>query len=125
MKIVFDTYAWIEFFEGTKKGRIIEEHLEKDEILTPAIVLLELSYKADKEKWNFKEFLTFIKMNSDIVSFNDEFALSFGEFYNKMKKKIRDISFADVIILHTAKMHGAKVLTGDRHFNKEDCAIIL
>ncbi len=45
MKIVFDTYAWVEFFEGTRKGKIVNEYLENEEVLTPSIVLLELSYR--------------------------------------------------------------------------------
>lgn len=50
MKIIFDTYAWIEYFEGSKKGEIVKKYFEREEILTPLVVLLELSYKADKEK---------------------------------------------------------------------------
>jgi len=49
MAIVFDTYAWIEYFSATKKGEKVKEYLENSEIITPVIVLLELSYKADKE----------------------------------------------------------------------------
>ena len=40
MKIVFDTYAWIEYFEGTKKGEKVEEYLKNNEIITPVIALL-------------------------------------------------------------------------------------
>lgn len=125
MKIIFDTYAWIEYFEGSKKGEIVKKYLEREEILTPLIVLLELSYKADKEKWDFKKLLNFIKIKSEIVGINEEFVLSFGKTYNKMKKKIKGIGFADVIILNTTRLYDAKILTGDKHFSKIDRAIIL
>ena len=62
MKIVFDTYAWIEYLEGTKKGKIVNDYLENDEIITPFIVLLELSYKADKKGWDMNKVLSFIKV---------------------------------------------------------------
>ena len=125
MRIIFDTYAWIEYFEGSKKGEIVKKYFESEEILTPLIVLLELSYKADKEKWDFKKLLNFIKVKSEIVGINEEFVLCFGKVYNKMKKKIKGIGFADVIILNTAILHDAKILTGDKHFSKIDRAIIL
>ncbi len=125
MKIVFDTYAWVEFFEGTRKGKIVNEYLENEEVLTPSIVLLELSYRADQEGWDFKGFFNFIKSNSQVIGLNEEFILSFGEIYNKMKKKVKDISMADVVILHTAALNDAKVLTGDEHFKKTEMAIML
>ena len=85
MKIVFDTYAWIEYFEGTKKGEKVEEYLKNNEIITPAIVLLELSYKADKENWNCKEILNFIKIYSKIVisHYQEDIFFRFLYFWNK------------------------------------------
>ena len=125
MKIVFDTYAWIEFFEGTEKGRTVKKYLMEDRVLTPSIALLELSYKADREGWNFKKHLNFIRLNSEITSINEEFVLTFGRLYNKIKKQVKNISFADIIILHTAILNNAKVLTGDEHIIKTGKAIAL
>ena len=125
MKIVFDTYAWIEYFEGTKKGEKVEEYLKNNEIITPAIVLLELSYKADKEGWNCKEILDFVKLHSKIVGINEEFVLNFGKLYNKTKREIKNIGFADIFVLNTALLDNAKVLTGDPHFSKLNNSIIL
>ncbi len=125
MAIVFDTYAWIEYFNGSEKGKIVGKYLKEDRVLTPLIVLLEISYKADKEGWNLKELIDFIKIKSKIVGINEKFVLSFGKFYNKTKKEVRDISMADVIILHTAIINDAKVLTGDKHFQKTERAIML
>ncbi|MEK6897474.1 MAG: PIN domain-containing protein [Nanoarchaeota archaeon] len=125
MKIVFDTYAWIEYFNGTKKGHIVEKYLNENNVLTPSMVLLELSYKADKEKWDFKKFFSFIKGHSQITGLNENFILSFGGIYNKIKKQIKDIGMADVVVLQTAIINEAKILTGDKHFNKIDSAIML
>lgn len=125
MEIVFDTYAWIEYFNATKKGKIVKEYLENDEIITPVIVLLELSYKADKEEWDFKKYYEFIRHNSRIIGINEGFVFSFGKFYNEVKKRIKKIGITDIIILHTAILNNAKVLTGDPHFSKLKEAIIL
>lgn len=125
MRIVVDTFAWIEYFKGTKKGEKVKEYLKNNEILTPVVVLLELSYKADKENWNYEKFLNFIKHKSKIIEINEEFVLNFGNLYNKTKKKIKGIGFADIIILNTAVLNNAKVLTGDPHFSKLKQGIML
>ncbi len=125
MKIVFDTFAWIEYFKGTKKGSKVKEYLENNEIITPLIVLLELSYKADKEKWNCREILDFIKIHSKVSGISEEFVLNFGKLYNQTKEKIKGIGFADIIILNTALLNNAKILTGDSHFSNINEAIIL
>ncbi|MBU0894153.1 MAG: PIN domain-containing protein [Nanoarchaeota archaeon] len=125
MKIIFDTFAWIEFFEGTKKGKIVKDFLCENEIITPLIVFLELSYKADKEHWNFREIVNYIKHNSEIIGMNENFIFSFGKLYNKVKKNIRGISIVDVVLLHTAMLKNAKVLTGDKHFKGFKEAMIL
>ncbi len=125
MRVVFDTYAWIEFFKGTEKGKAAKKYLMENNVLTPSIALLELSYRADKEGWNFERYLNFIKLNSEIIGISEKFVLTFGELYNKIKKQVRDISFADIIILHTAKLNKAKVLTGDKHFSNIKDTIIL
>ena len=125
MKIIFDTYAWIEYFEGTKKGEKVEEYLKNNEIITPVIALLELSYKADKENWDFKEIFNFIKIHSKISGINEEFVLNFGRLYNKTKKEIKNIGFADIFVLNTALLDNAKVLTGDPHFSKLNNSVIL
>ncbi len=115
MKIVFDTCAWIEYFLGSEHGKIVESHLH-EEVITPFIVLLELSYRADKEGWNFKQYMNFIKIHSRITGVTEEFILKFGQTYNTIKKDVAGIGMADIIVLQTAIEENAKILTGDSHF---------
>lgn len=123
MKIVFDTFAWIEYFKDTNNAGIIEEHMLNNEIITPTIVLLELSYRADQENWDINKHLSFIKLKSEIIGFDDNFVLKFGKIYNNLKRKSRGMGFADIIIYATAILNNAKVLTGDPHFKSLDRAI--
>ena len=125
MKIIFDTYAWIEYFKGSEKGKIVENYLENSEVLTPVIVLLELSYKAESEGWNLKKHLDFIKFKSEVVGINENFVLNFGNIYNNTKKKIKGIGFVDIVILTSALMNEAKILTGDKHFSGMKEAILI
>ena len=125
MAIVFDTYAWIEYFNATKKGIIVKKYLEEEDVITPSIVLLELSYKSEKENWDFSKYLSFIKSNSKIIGVNEKFILTFGKAYNNMKKQVKNIGITDIIVIHAAEMNDAQILTGDEHFEKIDRSIIL
>ncbi len=124
MNVVFDTYAWIEYFLGSEQGKIVESYI-KESIITPFIVLLELSYRADKEGWNFKQYLDFMKVNSKITSVTEEFILKFGQVYNRVKKDVPGIGIADAIVLLTALEENAKILTGDEHFKNLPQVIFL
>jgi|SRR3989344_5547935 len=125
MVTIFDTFTWIEYFTDTKNAEIIEKYIENEDIITPSIVLLELSYKADKEGWDFKKHLDFIKIKSKIAGLNEEFIIKFGKIYNECKKKVRGIGLADIYILATAILNNGKVLTGDKHFESFEQTIFL
>ena|SRR3989344_8735893 len=117
MKLIFDTYAWIEYFIGSKKGEVVKSYFD-NEILTPTLVLMELSYRFDQEGWDFKKFLNFIKSKSTIMGINEDTILEFGKFYNLLKKKEKSISFVDTLIFTLAKLENTKILTGDLHFKE-------
>ena len=60
-----------------------------------------------------------------VAGFNDDFILKFGKVYNEAKRKVKGIGIADCIILTTAILNDAKILTGDNHFLKFKEAIML
>ncbi len=113
--MVFDTYAWIEYFLGSPLGKKVEVYLEdKDnEILTPSIVLLEISCKAAKENWDFKKISDFIKIHSRAIGPGEEVIEKCGELYSDLKKKNKRFGLVDAVILTTALKLDAKVLTDD------------
>lgn len=125
MKIIIDTSAWIEYFLGSKFGEIVNEHLKNDETVTSIVSLLEISYKADKEGWNIKDYLNFIKMKSQIIGIKESSVMDFGKMYNQARKKEKDFGFADAVILSTAKSEKAGILTKDNHFRSFDNVIML
>ena len=115
MRVLFDTYAWVEYFLGTTKGKIVEKILEQNEVLTPVIVLVELSCKAARERWNFNKQLEFIKAKSLILDIGEKVILKTGSIYLKMRLKIKDFGLIDAIILATSMIEMADIVTGDKH----------
>ncbi len=128
-KVLFDTYAWIEYFRGSEEGETVRKYIESGtEILSPTIVLAELSDKyrrTGKEKqWeeNRKEI---VELRSRIVTLSPDSADEAGAVKDEMREKYGDYPLADGMILSIAQEKKCKVLTGDKHMRKSEKAINL
>src|SRR3989344_1284953 len=117
-KYVLDSYAWVEYFIASEKGRKVKEILEarNNEIHTSVITIAEVCGKAKKENADVEEAYRQMLLISKIESITPEIAKEASSLRHEMRKKEENFGLADAIILVTAKTIGAKVLTGDRHF---------
>ncbi|MEM0053965.1 MAG: PIN domain-containing protein [Nitrososphaeria archaeon] len=125
MKIIVDSYAWIELFSGTDKGKIVKEKLsEANEVYTPDIVLAEIARKYYRENFDsntIEERLSKICEISRIVSVDKDIALKAADLDKRLKDtarnlKLREPSLFDAIILAFAETLEANLITGDMHF---------
>jgi len=125
VKIVIDSYAWIELFKGSINGNKVKEVLESaDELYTPDTVLAEVARKyvrEDTAKDVVNARLEQIGANSSIVCLDSKLAYESAKCYlelsdNARKNKFNTPSLFDAIVLATARVLNAKVLTGDQHF---------
>jgi len=113
---VIDSYAWVEYFKGTKKGEMAKEFIESNKSATASITLAELSEKYKRENKDFEQDLQFMLSQTKIVNLSTEIAIKAGEINCENKKKIKDWGMADAIIMATANSLNSKVVTGDEHF---------
>jgi len=125
VRIVVDSYAWIELFIGSRKGSKAREALtEAGEVYTPDFVLAEIARKYLREgmdQQTILERLRKISESSDVTPISLEAALESAKCYFELKEKagkagISDPSLFDAMVLATARVLKAKVITGDRHF---------
>ncbi len=125
MKIVIDSYAWIELFIGSAKGTKIKELLEEaEEIYTPGTVLAEIARKYVRDGIDEKtvdERLQLICSSSNITPIDAETAIESARCYLELAKvakrsKLNAPSLFDAIVLGTSRLLKSKVLTGDEHF---------
>ena len=114
--IIVDTFAWVEYFLGSKKGKIVEEYLNENNLVTPSIVLIELSCKSAKENWNFGKLLSFIKSKSNILGIKESVIEKCGKIYIRERNKKGKCGMNDATIWAIAESINAKILTGDEHF---------
>lgn len=121
MKYVIDSYAWLEYFMGTKVGERVKEIIDNsEEKITPTICLAEVYAKtlkvedqqlAEKQK-------AFIKEKSAIVFLDEMIAVEAAKVLVNNKKEIDGWGMADSIVYETAIVKKADVVTGDEHFRK-------
>jgi len=125
MIVIIDSWAWIEYFSGSKYGQIVREYINSHRIITPNIVLLEISGKYIREGFSEQEIfrrLLFIIKKSDIVNFDYKLAVEAAKCMVELRihaKKLqikKKPGIADGLILALARKIGGKILTGDDHF---------
>src|SRR3989344_868776 len=117
-KFVIDTYAWIEYFNGTKLGEKVKVIIENSEniIYTNIITIAELSSTYTRNLVNFSKEKEVILNLSKIFNIDFKFAEEAGILHAETKKKNKHIGMADIFILLTAKKVSGKVVTGDEDF---------
>jgi predicted nucleic acid-binding protein len=127
VKTVIDTYAWIEIFIGSKSGEKAKEMLQKaEETYTPDVVIAEIARKYLREgmkEQTIRERLTTIEETSEIIPIDKNIAFESAKCYLELMekaktRKLKAPSLFDAIVLATARTLGAKLVTGDEHFEE-------
>jgi len=122
--VVYDTYAWIEYFLGSGKGLKVKALLQKEGGYTPSVVLAEVSRKYLREGFSpeiVRKRLLFIEAMTEIVDITVDIALKAGETYLELlqhssRVKWRTPSLADAIVYSTALLLDTDLVTGDKLF---------
>ena len=117
-KFVVDAYAWIEYLEGSEKGKKFAEIIEanSNELFTSSATLSEVISKFLRAKKDVKIALTAISTLSTVEVINQELAIEAGFIHFEAKKKNKEYGMLDAFVAATAKKLNAKILTGDPHF---------
>ena len=122
---VLDSFAWVEYFLGSKRGEKVKGFIESEKCVTPTIVITELSAKYSNDKTDFTDKLKFMKFNTKVISLTDDIAEHAGKIKTGQRKIKKDFGLADSIIYATALLHNAKIISGDPHFEDIKEAIMI
>ena len=125
-KYVIDAYAWIEYLDGSTKGKKVAALLENnDETYTCALTLGEVVSKVARMGKDAKIAYDVLISNSQILSVDEEISLQAGLVHYEMRKTSKDFGLADAYILATARKLKSKIVTGDPHFKGLKDAIMV
>jgi predicted nucleic acid-binding protein len=116
---LLDTWAWIEFYIGSEKGKEIYRKIEEEECYTSIISLAEMSdnynsgnLKSDN-KWS--EIRGFVESKTKIINLTPEICRNAGKIKQEEREKFPDFGLMDAIILATFRKNDLRVITGDKH----------
>lgn len=125
MKIVIDTYAWIELFIGSETGNKVKELMEDaEEVYTPCTVLAETARKFLREGIEEKTINTWLEIittASVITQIDSSTALEAAKCHIELTKKAKiskqnTPSLFDAIVYATGRINQCKIITGDQRF---------
>ena len=123
-----DSFAWIEYFMGTERGRKVKKIIEGNVITyTSPTVIAEIFSKSVRTDGQDKarERVDFIVDRCVLIQTDENIAVEAGRLHGEMKPKIKDFGLADAFILASARSKGAKVVTGDPHFKDLEDTVFL
>ncbi len=116
--MVVDSWVWIEYFSSSQKGEKAATYIQNPQniLLTSTVGLAEVVSKYRRKNEDPAPAVTAMLTISSIISADAEIARLAGEIHAAARKKIKDFGLADAFQLATARLHKAKLITGDLHF---------
>lgn len=121
-KYLLDSFAWIEYFEGSNQGAKVEKIISDphNEVLTCAVMVAEVVSKARRSKKDEDTAYMAMETLSRILEIDAELAKLAGSIHAQMKKKFKDFGMMDAFLLAAAQQTSATIVTGDPHFKSMD-----
>ncbi len=118
MLYLIDSYAWVEYFLGSKKGEVLSNLFsgEENQFLTLDCCLAELKGWALKNNQDFNQIFMVIRANSRIVNATEYNWIEAGEERFKQRKVQPNFGLIDALRLVKQKEFSCKIISGDHHF---------
>lgn len=124
--MMLDSFAWMEYFMGTRKGEKVKTLVDDDsQLYTSPIVIAEIYSKSLRTDGKAEERKDFITKRCAVVALEVNIAIEAAKIHAENKVKTPDFGLADAIILASARSRKIKVLTGDPHFKNFKDAVML
>ncbi len=126
-KFVIDSFAWIEYLDGSQKGDKVAEIIENksNEIFTSSATVGEIVSKVLRGNKNIEIALNHINNLSTIVDMTQKIGVIAGNIHFEAKKREKNFGMLDAFVAATAKNIGAKILTGDQDFKTFNNAVMI
>jgi len=127
MKCIIDSYAWIEYLEGSKLGEKVHEVItnENNNVFSINLTIAEVISRVKRKKGNVEIAYRAIVSNSKIIEITPKTAKKAGLFHAEIRQKVKTFGLVDSLIFVLAKELDAKILTGDPHFKGFKEAVLI
>lgn len=114
MTVLIDSWAWIEFFKGSKAGKKVKNFIENSDIVVMSAITMAEVYRWFLRSYteaDAEEARGVMREMCFTVPVSEEIAVDAARIKHRKKWGL-----GDSIIYATAKQEKAKVLTGDPDF---------
>lgn len=120
VNVLIDSCGWIEYFgKGPKINEYASfiDNANPKNYYTPSIVLYEVYKKIKEELSDEKamEACAYMLSYTSIVSLDEKVAFAAADLSSEY-----GLPMADAVIMATARIYGATIVTSDKHFEKLD-----
>ena len=116
-KLVVDSWAWLELFAGSARGKRVQAEMEaSSQSFTSTVSLAEVTSVIARRGMPVDQATSTIRSNSKILPPDQDDAIEAGKLHAELKSRIPNFSLADAFVLQLARKVDAKVLTGDLDF---------
>jgi predicted nucleic acid-binding protein len=115
-RYVIDSWAWMEYLDGSDIGRKAKVNIEGGNAFTNMVTLAEVVSRVSRGGGDADIAFNSILSLSRIIFGDIEFTKDVGQLHSAIKKSKSNFSLADAFALQTARKLHAKVLTGDPDF---------
>ena len=118
MIYIVDSYAWIEYFIGSKKGEVLRKLFldEKNKLFTLECCMAEIKGWCLRENQDFDKLFKIIKANSNILPIKEYNWIDAAKEKFEQRKTQKTFGLIDAMILTKQKELDCKVISGDKHF---------
>jgi len=115
---IIDTYGWIEYFNGSKKGEIVKKiiHNNKNKTVTLECCIAEIRIYCLRNNLDFNRALHLIKTSSYVFPISIDTWLDAAQIKFEIRKNRPGFGIIDAILISKQKENKAKIVSGDPHF---------
>ncbi len=114
--MLLDTSAWIEFFEGTDKGKRVKEVLGQNKCYTSIVSLAEITNWSLKYRKDTAFLIDTMQKLSSIINIDNGISVLAGQLNFERKKINKKWGMLDSFILATGMTYNLKLLVKDSDF---------
>lgn len=118
MIYIIDTYAWIEYFKGSKQGLIVKRLLDNsnNKFITIECCISELMGFSLKNALDFDKLYSILRKNSIILPVMRDLWINAAKIRFDLRKTIKNFGLIDSILVAKQQELKCKIVTGDLHF---------
>lgn len=114
---VVDSWAWIEYLEGSSKGARVRDIVEGgSDTLTHVVSIAEIVSRVERVGKDSQAAAARVASLSKLIAPSMADAVEAGALHAEMRKRRSNFSLADAFVLQAARSKAARVLTGDPDF---------